>query len=84
MLSHLLATKSMSSSGETSSGCVVGVSKAAGEKCGRCWFYDTQVGKHGLPHGDICQRCNDAISVWEKTTGTTFVRPAIEEEQPVA
>jgi isoleucyl-tRNA synthetase len=72
------------SSGETSSGCIVGVSKAAGEKCGRCWFYDTQVGKHGLPHADICQRCNDAISVWEKSTGTKFVRPAVEEEQPVA
>lgn len=73
---------------DTMSGCVVGVAKAAGTKCGRCWFYDTQVGRHGLPHSDVCQRCNDAISVWEKTTGETFVRPDtevnLEAEQPVA
>jgi isoleucyl-tRNA synthetase len=69
---------------ETSSGCIVGVSKAEGKKCGRCWFYDTQIGKHGLPHSDVCQRCNDAIAVWERKTGETFVRPSVEEEQPVA
>ncbi|KAG7360565.1 isoleucyl-tRNA synthetase [Nitzschia inconspicua] len=74
------------STSETSSGCIVGVSKAAGQKCGRCWFYDTNVGNHDHPHSDVCQRCNDAISSWEKTTGQTFVRPAIteEEQQPVA
>lgn len=71
-------------SGETLSGCVVGVAKAAGTKCGRCWFYDTQVGKLGLPQEDACERCNDAITVWERTTGETFTRPSIEEEQPVA
>jgi isoleucyl-tRNA synthetase len=64
---------------ETSSGCTVGVAKAQGKKCGRCWFYDTQIGKLGLPHGDICQRCNDAIAVWEKTTGETFNSPVVEE-----
>lgn len=74
------------STGDTSSGCIVGVSKAEGEKCGRCWFYDTSIGKHGLPHSDVCQRCNDAISAWEKSSGQTFVRPAVaeEEQQPVA
>jgi isoleucyl-tRNA synthetase len=77
------------SKGETSSGCVVGVARAEGTKCGRCWFYDTDIGKDDdLPHSDVCQRCNDAISVWEGTTGQTFVRPpAMEEssmeEQPV-
>ena len=72
------------SGASTTSGCVVGVGKASGTKCGRCWFYDTQVGKHGLPHSDVCQRCNEAIFAWEKSTGQTFVRPEIEEEQPVA
>jgi isoleucyl-tRNA synthetase len=72
------------SSSATSSGCVVGVAKAAGTKCNRCWFYDTEIGKLGLPLGDVCQRCNDAITVWEKTTGETFTRPEVEEEQPVA
>jgi isoleucyl-tRNA synthetase len=72
------------SSPNTSSGCIVGVTKAEGEKCGRCWFYDTSIGKHGLTHSDVCQRCNDAIAVWEKTTGSEFIRPPVEEEQPVS
>lgn len=66
------------SSGETLSGSVVGVKKASGRKCGRCWFYDKQVGKHGLPHADACQRCNDAILTWERHTGEAFVRPVPE------
>lgn len=71
------------SGSDTASGCIVGVSKAAGTKCGRCWFFDTQVGKLGLPQDDACQRCNDAIEVWERKTGQPFTRPAVEEEQPV-
>jgi isoleucyl-tRNA synthetase len=75
-------------SGEnTESGCVVGVKKASGQKCARCWFYDEQVRKHDLPHRDACQRCNEAILSWEKQTGKTFARPEVEagsEQQPVA
>jgi isoleucyl-tRNA synthetase len=67
------------STGETLSGCVVGVTKAAGTKCGRCWFHDTMLGEHG-----VCQRCNHAIDVWEEKSGETFTLPAVEEEQPVA
>ena len=59
---------------DTTSGCVVGVAKAAGTKCGRCWFHDTNVGNHDLPHSDVCQRCNEAISDWERTSGEKFVR----------
>jgi len=47
------------------SGCTVGVSKAAGNKCGRCWFYDTKVGQVGHKHKDLCQRCADAVDKWE-------------------
>lgn len=70
----------------TLSGCIVGVKKASGEKCGRCWFYDDQVGKHGLTHSDICQRCNAAIVSWEEETGTKFEKPVEEVEavEPVA
>jgi isoleucyl-tRNA synthetase len=68
----------------TLSGCVVGVKKASGEKCGRCWFYDEQVGKLGFPHGDVCQRCNEAIFSWEKETGEKFESPEVEAEQPVS
>lgn len=60
------------SSGETLSGCVVGVKRASGKKCERCWFYDGQVGNHDSPHSNVCLRCNDAISQWEEHTGKTF------------
>jgi isoleucyl-tRNA synthetase len=70
----------------TLSGCVVGVKKAVGKKCGRCWFYDEQIGTLGLPHGDVCQRCNEAIFSWEKETGQTLDNtPQVEsEQQPVS
>ena len=57
---------------ESSSGCVVGVKKAVGHKCGRCWFYDDNIGKTGSSRFDVCQRCDDAITVWEKESGTQF------------
>mmetsp|Transcript_24655 Transcript_24655/g.60532 ORF Transcript_24655/g.60532 Transcript_24655/m.60532 type:complete len:1048 (+) Transcript_24655:51-3194(+) len=71
--------------GETTSGCEIGVTKAAGVKCERCWFYDTTIGEdESLSHSDVCQRCNHAIGAWEEATGETFSNPAVEEEQPVA
>ena len=71
------------SSSPTLSGCIIGIRKAAGTKCGRCWFYDTQVGHHNLPHSDVCQRCNHAIDAWERHTGNTFVQPTSEIEATV-
>ena len=65
------------SKGENS-GCTVGVKKADGTKCGRCWFYDENVGNLGIVHDDLCQRCNEAIFTWEKETGSTFTK----EEEP--
>lgn len=64
------------------SGCTVGVKKAEGTKCGRCWFYDNKVGKHGLLFDEICQRCNNAIFEWEKETNQKFELSQA-EEQPV-
>jgi isoleucyl-tRNA synthetase len=73
------------SSRDTSSGCIVGVGRAVGTKCARCWFYDEEVGNHSLTYADVCQRCNEAISSWEKKTGQAFVKPEeTEAEQPVA
>lgn len=67
------------SNDDTLSGSIIGVTKAKGTKCGRCWFYDTQIGKLGLPHADICQRCNESITAWENMHGKEFVRPVVEE-----
>mmetsp|Transcript_32155 Transcript_32155/g.76865 ORF Transcript_32155/g.76865 Transcript_32155/m.76865 type:complete len:1070 (+) Transcript_32155:192-3401(+) len=58
------------------SGCTIGVKKAEGKKCGRCWFYDTNVGPHGKCHGDdLCQKCVNAIDSWEDKTGQQFENP---------
>eukprot|EP00534_Pseudo-nitzschia_fraudulenta_P006729 CAMPEP_0201192396 /NCGR_PEP_ID=MMETSP0851-20130426/144547_1 /ASSEMBLY_ACC=CAM_ASM_000631 /TAXON_ID=183588 /ORGANISM="Pseudo-nitzschia fraudulenta, Strain WWA7" /LENGTH=1046 /DNA_ID=CAMNT_0047478689 /DNA_START=160 /DNA_END=3300 /DNA_ORIENTATION=+ len=67
------------STADTSSGCIVGVAKAKGTKCGRCWFYDEEIGNGDHAHDDICQRCNHAIDVWEGKNGEPFVRPPVEE-----
>jgi len=65
------------------SGCKIGVKKAEGTKCGRCWFYDREVGTHNNYGTDLCQRCDDAIASWEEETGTKFETPVL-EEAPVA
>lgn len=70
-------------SDDSSNGWVIGVKKADGTKCSRCWFYDNQVGKHGLTFDGICQRCNDAITMWETEKGEKFVLESV-EEAPVA
>ena len=59
------------------SGIMVGVTKAKGHKCERCWFYDKEIGsssdrKHG---DDLCQRCDEAITTWEEKNGKQFVHP---------
>jgi isoleucyl-tRNA synthetase len=85
-VSEACEEKHVATSG-TLSGCVVGVKKADGEKCARCWFYGEQLGADlGLEHTDICQRCNHAIGAWEKEKGTKFVKAVPEPkeaEQPV-
>jgi isoleucyl-tRNA synthetase len=69
---------------DTLSGCAIGVKKAEGKKCQRCWFFDESVGEHGLEHSDACQKCNHAISSWEKARNTKFIRKAAEAKQPTA
>jgi isoleucyl-tRNA synthetase len=39
---------------------IVSVSKAAGEKCERCWHWETDVGSHA-EHPTICARCVKAV-----------------------
>jgi isoleucyl-tRNA synthetase len=65
------------------SGCIIGVKKAEGTKCGRCWFYDKEVGKHARYGADLCQRCDTAIFSWEEKSGSKFSAPAL-AEAPVA
>ena len=44
----------------------VSVSKAAGEKCERCWHWETDVGSHP-EHPTICARCVKAVEVSQQT-----------------
>lgn len=48
------------SSGESESGCSVGVSLAPGEKCERCWNQCTSVGTHD-DHTTLCSRCHGVV-----------------------
>jgi isoleucyl-tRNA synthetase len=41
--------------------CQIGVSKAEGLKCERCWKYDTQVGRDSN-HPTVCPRCAAVLS----------------------
>lgn len=45
---------------ETASGLSVGVVKAAGTKCERCWHYEGQMGTH-KEHPTLCGRCIEAV-----------------------
>jgi len=40
--------------GKESKNVIIGITKALGEKCPRCWIYDLSVGKNGQP---VCDRC---------------------------
>jgi len=48
--------------GETVKGSIIGVKKAEGEKCPRCWIYDISVGKNGQ---EICDRCKEQLKNYE-------------------
>lgn len=50
----------MVSSGESESGCSVGVSLAPGDKCERCWYQCTSVGTHD-DHPTLCSRCHGVV-----------------------
>ncbi|MFC2075194.1 isoleucine--tRNA ligase [Bdellovibrionota bacterium] len=41
-------------------GFVVGIRKASGEKCERCWMRTPEVGQQS--HKDICKRCGDVVT----------------------
>ena len=45
---------------KSESGMSVGVAKALGKKCDRCWYYSDSVG-HDHDHDDICLRCAEVI-----------------------
>lgn len=42
------------------SGCSVGVSRAGGAKCERCWYHCESVGTHS-DHPTLCTRCDDVV-----------------------
>jgi isoleucyl-tRNA synthetase len=45
---------------ETGGALTAGITKAAGEKCERCWHWETDVGSHA-EHPTLCGRCVEAV-----------------------
>eukprot|EP00903_Cladosiphon_okamuranus_P011908 g11184.t1 len=45
---------------DSESGCVVGVSRAPGDKCERCWYQCDSVGSHP-DHPTLCSRCHGVV-----------------------
>ena len=39
----------------------VGVRRAAGKKCARCWNYSTEVGAVDAEHAELCERCSPVV-----------------------
>lgn len=50
----------ISKSSDTASGMMVGIAKATGKKCERCWYYCESVGQQAL-YNDLCNRCADVM-----------------------
>ncbi len=44
--------------GTEAEGSIIGITRALGEKCPRCWIYDVSVGKNGQP---VCDRCAEVL-----------------------
>ncbi len=44
--------------GKEAKNVIIGITKALGEKCPRCWIYDLSVGKNGQP---VCDRCAQVL-----------------------
>ena len=42
-------------------GITVRIAKATGEKCERCWHYETDIGMHAS-HPTLCGRCVAVLS----------------------
>jgi len=60
LLRELLNVSQLELSSGTSPSLTVTVSKAAGEKCERCWHWETDVGSRP-EHPTICLRCVKAV-----------------------
>lgn len=50
----------------TDTGCTIGVVRASGTKCERCWMYCSSTGS--ASHPGVCPRCSHAVSVWKSAT----------------
>eukprot|EP00428_Durinskia_dybowskii_P077639 CAMPEP_0170356710 /NCGR_PEP_ID=MMETSP0117_2-20130122/1318_1 /TAXON_ID=400756 /ORGANISM="Durinskia baltica, Strain CSIRO CS-38" /LENGTH=966 /DNA_ID=CAMNT_0010610827 /DNA_START=189 /DNA_END=3089 /DNA_ORIENTATION=- len=46
---------------EGESGVAVGVTRADGKKCERCWYYSANVGEDHV-HSELCLRCADVVT----------------------
>eukprot|EP00878_Enallax_costatus_P016521 GHUV01017333.1.p1 GENE.GHUV01017333.1~~GHUV01017333.1.p1 ORF type:complete len:536 (+),score=175.29 GHUV01017333.1:637-2244(+) len=80
-------TKTVETGYDVAGVVTVGVHKAAGSKCARCWMYSTQVGHVSTEHQDLCERCVPVVeALGFKLPGTAAVSAAMPtaEKAPAA
>ncbi len=63
--------------GEAAGTITVGVLKAAGTKCVRCWNYSSAIGSD-VAHPELCERCTPVI------TAMGFKLPNMPAQEPAA
>ncbi|HEY4931981.1 MAG TPA: isoleucine--tRNA ligase [Terriglobales bacterium] len=66
IVSRVVLEKSEAANGDT--GLLINVSKAAGEKCERCWNYSIHVGDDKA-YPTVCERCSAVLAEIEETAG---------------
>jgi len=60
---HAAAPDCVLAGSEAATGATVGVARAPGVKCERCWMYCSTVGEHDP---GICPRCSSAFKEWQQ------------------
>ncbi len=60
-LRELLNVSQVALTDESGENISTGVGKADGQKCERCWHWETSVGSHSA-HPTLCDRCVDAVA----------------------
>ncbi len=63
------------------SGLKIGVAKATGSKCERCWNYSARVGEDANYPG-VCERCSEALAEIEATLNSPLGAPREPEARP--
>lgn len=74
-----LASSAMDTGADAAGVVTVGVSRAPGSKCARCWSYSTQVGELSAEHPELCERCLPVVAALNFTLPAAGAAAAAEK-----